>query len=158
MINKLENTNTPSVTNPQFCLMGPKVNVCHLAIEWELETQEWLAKAEVTFEGTRLDLNGAHAVAKDLHRQITLELRLDDFEVSVTATCPYCFQIYITTSAPYVLAWFQGQREISPIGMLIRCIHERWMNCGCFDNINAEDEPKNCCPVYGCLKSTVLGR
>jgi hypothetical protein len=46
MINKLENTNTPSATNPQFCLMGPKVNVCHLAIEWELETQEWLAKAE----------------------------------------------------------------------------------------------------------------
>jgi hypothetical protein len=154
MNNELNITNTPSEANSPFCLMGPKLNVCHLVIEGGLDAEDWTVFVGATFTGTRLDLNGANMVALDLTASIKEELDLSGFEVLVTTSCPCCFQIYITTEDHRVIAWAQGRLASSPMGMLIRCIHEHWMNHGCYDSESIQNDSEEICPSAECPKST----
>jgi hypothetical protein len=136
--------NSSSETPSPFSLIGPKLNCSLVKIEGDLKATKWTAFVAATFQGTRLDQGGAEVIADTLEERIARDLDLAVGEVMVTTTCPCCFQISIETSDPRVVAWIQGQEESNPVGLLIDCIQNFWINFGCFDGPSPEEPCDEC--------------
>jgi hypothetical protein len=137
-------TNSSSETHSHISLIGPKLNACLVKIDGDIDAEDWTAFIGATFTGTRLDLTGAEMVADELAERIADRLDLAAHEVMVTTTCPCCFQITVQTTNPRVIAWLQGQDQSNAVGLLIRCIHDHWMNNGCYDSPASGEACEDC--------------